>query len=152
MPNYLKTIISILGIFLGSFTLAYAAGLTVPQGGTGVTSIASGQLVAGAGPLSVTTVATTTAACSGSSSCTPFVVIGSSPITISATGGGGSGTVSTSTHEVANQLALWTSNSATPALLGQITNTTNGFVLGLSGGVPAWLATTTFSSGLSYAN
>lgn len=38
--------------------------------------------------------------------------------------GGGSGTVSTSTNEVAGTLAYWTSNSATPALLGQIATTT----------------------------
>lgn len=36
------------------------------------------------------TVATTTVSCSGSSSCTPFVAIGGSPITISSSGGSGS--------------------------------------------------------------
>lgn len=34
--------------------------------------------------------------------------------------GGGSGTVSTSTNETSGSLAYWTSNSATPALLGQV--------------------------------
>ncbi len=42
-----------------------------------------------------------------------------------ATGGsGGSGNVSTSTHETAGQLSYWTSNSGTPALLGQVATTT----------------------------
>ncbi len=40
--------------------------------------------------------------------------------TLSSTGGGGSGNVSTSTAESAGQLAYWTSNSATPALLGKV--------------------------------
>lgn len=36
------------------------------------------------------------------------------------TGGGGSGTVSTSTNESSGFLSYWTSNSATPALLGKV--------------------------------
>lgn len=38
-------------------------------------------------------------------------------------GGGGSGTVSTSTNETAGNLSYWTSNSATPALLGKVATT-----------------------------
>lgn len=37
-----------------------------------------------------------------------------------ATGAGGSGTVSTSTNETAGQLSYWTTNSGTPAKLGQV--------------------------------
>ena len=36
--------------------------------------------------------------------------------------------------------------------LSSIANTTNGFILNLSGGVPTWVATTTFSTGLTYLN
>lgn len=41
-----------------------------------------------------------------------------------ATGAGGSGSVGTSTNEVANQVAVFTSNSATPALIGGDTDFT----------------------------
>lgn len=44
--------------------------------------------------------------------------------TDNAAGGGGSGTVSTSTAETKGTLAYWTSNSATPALLGKVSTTT----------------------------
>jgi hypothetical protein len=40
------------------------------------------------------------------------------------TGGGGSGTVSTSTNEDSGKLAYWTSTSGTPALLGEVSTTT----------------------------
>src|SRR3990167_6118833 len=58
-------------------------------------------------------------------------------ITTTACGGSGTGTVSTSTNEIAGRLSYWTSNSATPALLGQISTTT----LTLSG-FPASIPTT----------
>ena len=74
---------------------------------------------------SLLNMATTTATCSGTVSCSQFVVIGSSPITITGSGGGGgSGNVSTSTHETAGGIAYWTSNSATPALLGEVATST----------------------------
>ncbi len=67
--------------------------------------------------------ATTTASCSGSASCTPFTIIGSSPITISSTGGSGdSGTVSTSTVPTIGQIPYWTSNGY-PSLLGSTATT-----------------------------
>lgn len=70
-------------------------------------------------------VATTSVTCTGDATCDPFTVIGASPITISASGGsGGSGSVSTSSNEVANQVAYFTSNSATPALIGGSPNFT----------------------------
>lgn len=75
-------------------TLSTITGLlTVDKGGTGATSFTSGQLLYGAGTSAVQTVATTSVSCSGNTSCTSFVAIGGSPITISSTAGGGSGTV-----------------------------------------------------------
>lgn len=97
-------------------------------------------------------------------------------VTINASGGGGSGTVSTSTHETAGSLAYWTSNSGTPALLGQTSTTTlagtgvisisnspyvlggtpavasltggtGGYQLDWLNGVPTWQATSTVSNG-----
>jgi len=66
-------------------------------------------------------VATTTATCTGNATCNPFTIIGSSPITISASGGGGGGgNVSTSSVPVVGQLAYWTTTTATPALLATV--------------------------------
>lgn len=58
--------------------------------------------------------------------------------TLSATGGGGSGTVSTSTNETSGSLSYWTSNSATPALLGKVATSTltAGTVLAFTGANP----------------
>lgn len=91
---------------------------TIPTiGGT------SGQLEYNAGGI-FGGVATTSVTCSGTVSCTMFSAIGPSPITIMGSGGGGgSGTVSTSTNETSGSLAYWTSNSATPALLGKVATT-----------------------------
>lgn len=109
------------GFFNGLFSIAsstFSSNLFI-------TSLSQGGLYTGTNGL-VGTFSTTTASCSGNASCSPFIVIGSSPITISASGSGGSGTgnVSTSTHETQGGLAYWTSNSATPALLGEVSTST----------------------------
>jgi hypothetical protein len=114
----------IAGILIGASTVLGSianAAVTNPfkyyEGGTGTTTAPIGQLLYG-GATAYQSVATTTASCSGSASCTPFTVIGSSPITISGGGGGGgTGTVATSTHETTNYSAWWSSTSATPATL-----------------------------------
>lgn len=113
----------LVGLFLGGVLTVQAVTMViVPNGGTGAGSFTAGQLLYGAGINALKTVATTTASCSGSASCSSFTVIGSSPVTISASGGG-SAQVSTSTNETAGFLAYWTSNSATPALLGKVATT-----------------------------
>lgn len=66
--------------------------LTVKQGGTGASTFATGECLKGNG-----TGAITTGSCG--------------------TGGGGSGTVSTSSQETATYIPFWTSTNATPALL-----------------------------------
>lgn len=63
--------------------------LGVANGGTGSTTL--GGLLSGNGT-SVYSSPTTTASCTGTDSCTPFTIIGTTPVTI--TGAGGSGTVS----------------------------------------------------------
>lgn len=81
------------GLLLGlSFvaTTTYGLSIFMPvQGGTGVSSVPASQLIYGNGVAPFGSVATSTASCSGSASCTPFTIIGSTPITISASGGGG---------------------------------------------------------------
>jgi len=111
-----------------------------------LSSLGQGLLFTGSEGL-VSPIATTSVTCTGNTTCTSFTAIGSSPITINSTGGGGgTGNVATSTSETANALPLWTSTGATPATLGRIANTTNGFVLALVSGVPSWVATTTLST------
>lgn len=123
--------------------------------------------------------ATTTASCSGTVSCTAFTIIGSSPVTITGSGSSGSGNIATSGPDTKGKLVYFTSTNATPATVaGTATSTltpssplTGSFVqIGSSGalGVQAasasqngYLAaidysllhtsTTTFSSPLSYA-
>lgn len=58
-----------------------------PTGGTGTTTPNIGQLVWW-GRTNQSGVATTSVTCSGATSCTPFVAIGSSPITITSSAGG----------------------------------------------------------------
>ena len=89
--------------------------------------------------------------------------------------------LATSSAEVAGNLSYWTTTGGNPAKLGTVATTsltasgvlslsnpvavigaaasaltltggTGGQVLGWSGGVPAWVATSTFSTGLTYAN
>lgn len=136
--NALKsvTIGSGLSFLGGTLSATGGGGSTLITAGTGIsTSTSSGGavLVTNTGVTSI--VAGTNITISGATGA----------VTINASGGGGTGPVSTSTHEIANQIPIWTSNSGTPALLGQITNTTNGFVLALSGGVPTWVATSTIN-------
>ena len=57
---------------------------------------------------------------------------------LNASGGGGSGTVGTSTNEIAGRLGMWTSNSATPALLGQVA-TTSLTLTGFPANIPTTL-------------
>lgn len=69
-------------------------------------------------------VATGTVTCTGSASCGAGSYVLGNALTINATGGGGTGTVSTSTNETAGGLPYWTTTSGTPAKLGQTATTT----------------------------
>ena len=79
----------------------------------------------------------------------------SNTIVINATGGG-SGTVSTSTNETAGSLSYWTSNSATPALLGKVATTsatcsgsTSCSAFTVIGSSPITISSTGVGSGLA---
>ncbi len=81
--KYIALIVLLFGV-----TTAMAATILFPSGGgTGRGTLTSGQLIYGNGVGPVGSVATTTASCSGSASCSAFTIIGSSPITITASGG-----------------------------------------------------------------
>lgn len=103
MKKYILILIPLL--FLLGAIIVQAAGLTTVQGGTGTTTPSGIQYGDNGATLHLNTV-TIGAGCT--------FVAG----TLSCPGTGGSGSVSTSTNEVAQQVAVFSSNSATPALIG----------------------------------
>lgn len=147
LSGFLKATAGYVATALINLTADVTGILPYANGGTGTSTAVSGQL-RGMGTAADYGVATTTVTCTGSASCTTFVAIGPSPITINASGGsGGSGSVSTSTNEVSGQVATFSSNSATPALIAGNTNFT--FVSPLLTVTQA--STTKFSTGLLFA-
>lgn len=128
----------------GAFTFAptLSGTLTVAGGGTGQTTFTSSQLLYGNGTNALTSVATTSVICSGTVSCTGFSAIGTSPITITGSGGSGVGTVSTSTLETSGNVPVWSSTSGYPATLTNFTGFTFGGANGqLSIPTNGWLST-----------
>ncbi len=102
-------------VFLAFSDTAHAAAYPYGVGGTGTTSPNIGQLVWW-GTANQKGVATTSATCAGTASCSAFTVIGGSPITI--TGGGLTvNAVGTSSAETSGRVPFWTTTGATPALL-----------------------------------
>lgn len=81
------------------------------------TALTGGQLVYSDGTNVLTGVSTTTVSCSGSITCTTFNVLGSSPITLTGAGGGGTGNIATSSNESPTQIGVFSSKSGSPALL-----------------------------------
>jgi fibronectin-binding autotransporter adhesin len=57
--------------------LTLASALTVPNGGTGATTFTAGNLIYGSGSGALQSVATSSATCSGGTSCSAFAVVGS---------------------------------------------------------------------------
>lgn len=97
-PSYGQLLVGNRG---GTYTLTATSSLGITGtggGGSGVGTVATSSLETKGGlpywtttsgyPATLGSVATTTVSCSGSTSCTDFTVIGSSPVTISSTGGG----------------------------------------------------------------
>lgn len=131
MKKYLYPFLTASAIFLGSFSVAFGISIfSVPQGGSGVGG-ASGFTTAGllgaSGINNFFTNATTTASCSGGTSCTAFTIIGPSPITISSTAGGtfnaiGLGFGATNT----DYAILATTTSATNGVTSALTITHSG--------------------------
>src|SRR3989338_5419287 len=72
-----------------TFTPALSGTLGIAGGGTGTTTAPVSQLLYGGAGGIYQSVATTSVTCTGSNTCTPFVVLGSSPITIDNASGAG---------------------------------------------------------------
>ncbi len=88
----MKKLLIGIALFLGLVGFAQAASIfSVFQGGTGVGTFTSSQLIYGNGILPLSSVATTSVTCAGTASCTSFTAIGPSPITITGSGGSGGG-------------------------------------------------------------
>lgn len=205
MKKYLPLILALLIITFGGATESYALSVFAPVqegvnptsnfvlqdvagtstwvatstlgiiGGSGSPGGSSGQIQYN-GSGSFAGVSTTTVSCSGSASCTPFVAIGSSPVTISASGTGGSG-LATSSPVAASNLLVYSSVGAGSAygvatstltasspLTGSFTQIGSGGTLGIqqsSGSQAGYLSSTdwttfnnkqsalTFSTGLN---
>lgn len=104
----------VIGAVLFSGTIAWGvAAYPYAVGGTGTTtpsaSTQAGRMLY-IGPTGYQSVATTSASCSGTVSCSGFTVIGSSPITI--TGAGGSAGLSTSTPLSGGNLLVYSTTGA----------------------------------------
>jgi hypothetical protein len=175
--NIIKSILwSLLGVSLGFFSgAALAAGgfpITVPSApGAGYFLVSTST-----GAYIYMPFSTTTASCSGNTSCSQFTIFGSSPVTISSSGGGGGGLASSTigwnagylTYVINNSTlgAVGTSTlSASSPLTGSFTQVGSGGSLGIqaaSAGQNGYLssgdysllhtATTTFASPLIYTN
>lgn len=115
LKTFIKTAVIVLGLaawsYLGAAGVAYAIGtpIQVSGGGTGTTTAPAGQLLYGGSGSGVgdglryMSVPTTTASCSGTASCTSFTIVGSSPVTITASGVG-SGLATTAPVSAGNVL------------------------------------------------
>lgn len=98
----------LLGVSLFTpFVQAATSVFVVQQGGTGKGTFTSSQLLYGNGTNALSSVATTTASCAGSATCSTFTVIGSSPITIT---GAASNGISFSPDSTYAQLVYSTSS------------------------------------------
>lgn len=134
-----------------TFTSSISGTLTVAGGGTGLTSVSDGRILMGSTATALTSLATTTGSVLSWSYTTgrPISIATSTlNIAISDTTGvlaetrGGTNQSSYSTGDL-----LYASGSNT---LAKRAIGTGGFVLSVANGVPTWVATTTFSTGLTY--
>ncbi len=123
-------------VLLGSWGMVHAASsvFNVQQGGTGKATFTASQILYGNGTNALSSTGTTTASCSGNTSCSQFTILGSSPVTISSSGGSGIGTVATSTLETKGQIPYFSSTSAYPATVASIATTSLSASTGISFG------------------
>lgn len=141
----------IAGVLLSYSTTAYALStFQYSQGGTGTTTASIGQLIYG-GNTAYQSVATTSVSCTGGTTCSAFTIIGSSPITINSSVGGGTG-LSSTTPWTAGQLSYVINNSTlasiattTLGVSGPFLLPSTGALVGGSNTILTWtgLATTT---------
>ena len=111
--------------WVATTTLSTISGtLSIAKGGTGSTTAPQGQLIY-AGASAYQSVATTTASCSGSTSCSSFTIIGSSPVTITGTGGSGGGLASSSPWTAGT--VTYVKDNATLAAVATTTLSLSGF-------------------------
>ena len=91
----------------------------------------AGQLPYWTSTSALGSVATTSVTCTGSTSCSPFTVIGASPITINSTGGAGGagGTWSTTTSTVGGELLNYSNNSTDIVVVGGSATSTAKFFI-----------------------
>lgn len=152
-----------IGMFLAvGLSVQATSILSVFQGGTGVGTFTSSQLLYGNGTNALTSVATTSVSCSGNTTCTSFTAIGSSPITITSSGGsGGGGSISTSSPGVRGSLLYYTTAGATPELVNPVstsslavgTGLTNSGTLGAQvGGTSASISFAAIAANSLWAN
>jgi len=139
-----------------TFTPTLSGTLSVAGGGTGQTSFTSSQLLYGNGTNGLTSVGTTTFTPSGEFTTTgtigAFVGGANSTLALAANGVG-----FTKIAQIAGNSVLVNNTSGTGNVTAIATSTffgtgTGGQVLSWNNGVPNWVATTTFSSGLAFAN
>ena len=111
-----STIIGFLGGLFSTASSTFSGSFHLPSLGAGFLSNDANGNVYTTASSSLFTLTTT-----GSSGAATYI---GNTLNIPQYSGGGSGTVSTSTNETAGFLAYWTSNSATPALLGKVATST----------------------------
>ena len=122
--------------------------LAVGRGGTGLTTFTSSQLIYGNGTEALSSVATTSlTATSPLSLSQPISVIGSSAsaLTISVAGDW-TGTIDSNNFAGGAIGAGELIYGGSAGSFSELALGTNGYVLALSGGIPAWVATTTLST------
>lgn len=127
--------------------------LTVSNGGTGVASFTSSQLLYGNGTAALSSVATTSVTIgSGLSYSGTFgSVVGgvAGSLTLNATGDW-TGTIDGNNFAGGAIGAGELIYGGSAGSFSELAVSTNGYVLALSGGVPAWVGTTTAGTGLTY--
>lgn len=148
MKSKLSLVAGILiGASLFSASIAGAVSIfQVQQGGTGVGTFTSGQLIYGNGTNALTSVGTTSVTCTGNTTCTSFTAIGPSPITINSTGGSGSVTQINTTYPILGGPITTTGTISTAF---GTTSTwglgNNGFVITGATGIPFTAASSTLN-------
>lgn len=115
-----------LGLIVAVPTSVFALSIfQYSQGGTGQISYTTGQLIY-SGSSSFQNVATTSVTCSGNTSCSTFTAIGSSPVTISSSGGASTTLLSDSNTFSGHNTFAGLTVSGSYTQVGTATNNING--------------------------